>query len=357
KVADFGIAKAAVEADDLTKTNVTLGTARYLSPEQVEGGPTDARSDVYSLGVVLYEMLCGRAPFLAESDVATALKHLTATPEPPSSVNPDVPGWLDTVVLTALAKRPEARFESAAAFRRAIDKGVPVSSYADAPTPPEGIELTSAIPVVTRPPVEPVGSGGSGPGVRTGRTPLLVGAGLVGAAGLAALLFGVLGRGTPGSGPAAGAAAATGAPVAVTSAHAFDPPPGDGVEDNPDLPKLVDGNPATTWRTEFYTHAQFGNLKSGVGAYLELRNPASVSRLVIQSPAGGWRYQVYEVDGGSAPGVLSGWGSPVAGGTAGAGVTNVSLPGHPATFVLLWITDLGGSYASGLPVGELSLFS
>jgi len=357
KVADFGIAKAAVEADDLTKTNVTLGTARYLSPEQVEGGPTDARSDVYSLGVVLYEMLCGRAPFLAESDVATALKHLTATPEPPSSVNPDVPGWLDTVVLTALAKRPEARFESAAAFRRAIDKGVPVSSYADAPTPPEGIELTSAIPVVTRPPVEPVGSGGSGPGVRTGRTPLLVGAGLVGAAGLAALLFGVLGRGTPGSGPAAGAAAATGAPVAVTSAHAFDPPPGDGVEDNPDLPKLVDGNPATTWRTEFYTNAQFGNLKSGVGAYLELRNPASVSRLVIQSPAGGWRYQVYEVDGGSAPGVLSGWGSPVAGGTAGAGVTNVSLPGHPATFVLLWITDLGGSYASGLPVGELSLFS
>jgi len=355
KVADFGIAKAVVDADDLTKTNVTMGTARYLSPEQIEGRPTDARADVYSLGVVLYEMLCGRCPFEAESDMATALKHLTTTPEPPSSLNPDIPAWLDTVVLTALAKNADARFDSARSFRRALDAGIPVAIPDDAPTPASGLSTAA----VTRPaPVGPPAvKTAPAPRARRARLPLLAGAVLLAAGGLSVLLFGVLGRGPSGGGSPGASTTGSTTPLALASAHAFDPPPGDGVEDNPDLPNLIDGNPATTWHTEYYTNPQFGNLKSGVGAYLELRNPAPVSKLVIQSPDTGWRYQVYEVDTPSAPGALAGWGRPVASGSVGAATTTAALPGQPATYVLLWITNLGTSYSSGLRIGELALFS
>ncbi|MGH9065326.1 MAG: protein kinase domain-containing protein, partial [Acidimicrobiales bacterium] len=119
KVTDFGIAKAVLD-EDLTQTNATVGTARYLAPEQIEGGPSSGRTDVYALGIVVYEMLCGRPPFEADSDIALAMKHLREPPPPPSSIRPDVPGWLEAVVLRALAKDPSARFETAAGLRRAL---------------------------------------------------------------------------------------------------------------------------------------------------------------------------------------------------------------------------------------------
>jgi serine/threonine protein kinase len=122
KVADFGIAKAAL-GDDTTQTAATLGTARYLAPEQVEGGVPDHRGDIYSLGVVLYEMVCGRPPFKADNEVALALQHLRAEPPRPTAVSPAVPPWLEDIVLTALAKSPDERFGSANQLRVALDRG------------------------------------------------------------------------------------------------------------------------------------------------------------------------------------------------------------------------------------------
>lgn len=119
RVADFGIARAG--ASDITGTGSVMGTAQYLSPEQAQGKETTERSDIYSIGVILYEALTGRVPFEGESAVAVALKQVSEQPRRPSAVNPSVPPALDAVVMRALAKDPDARFIDADAFLRALD--------------------------------------------------------------------------------------------------------------------------------------------------------------------------------------------------------------------------------------------
>jgi eukaryotic-like serine/threonine-protein kinase len=119
KVADFGIARV-TEEDTITHPSAVMGSAPYLSPEQARGESADARSDLYGLGVVLYEMLVGRPPFEADSPVAIAFKHLEEDPEPPSALQSGVPPELDRIVMTALAKDPADRYESAGAFLAAL---------------------------------------------------------------------------------------------------------------------------------------------------------------------------------------------------------------------------------------------
>jgi serine/threonine-protein kinase len=124
QVTDFGIAKAAA-ADTLTGSGMVLGTAAYLSPEQARGEPVDARSDLYGLGCVLYELLCGSPPFGSGADgpqVAVAARHVREPPEPPSARNPQVDPGLDAVVLTALAKQPDQRYQSATELQAALGR-------------------------------------------------------------------------------------------------------------------------------------------------------------------------------------------------------------------------------------------
>ena len=122
KVMDFGISRAIEEAGEaLTKANVVMGSARYMSPEQVSGKDVDARSDLYSAACVIYEMIAGRSPFDAESNVDLAAKHLSDAPEPPSKFTPlEVPASLDAVILKGLAKNPDERYQSAAEFAQAL---------------------------------------------------------------------------------------------------------------------------------------------------------------------------------------------------------------------------------------------
>jgi eukaryotic-like serine/threonine-protein kinase len=120
RVADFGIARAG-ESSDITATGSVMGTAQYISPEQAQGKPTTPRSDIYSIGVILYEELTGRVPFQGDSAVAVALKQVSEAPRRPSAINPNVPPALDAVAMRALAKDPDARFKDADAFLKALD--------------------------------------------------------------------------------------------------------------------------------------------------------------------------------------------------------------------------------------------
>jgi eukaryotic-like serine/threonine-protein kinase len=114
KVTDFGIARAG--ASQMTEEGAIIGTAQYLSPEQARGAPVDQTSDLYSTGIVLFELLTGEVPFTGDSPVEIAMKHLAETPPTPSELRPDVPADLDLVVIRALAKEPADRYQSAAAM-------------------------------------------------------------------------------------------------------------------------------------------------------------------------------------------------------------------------------------------------
>jgi eukaryotic-like serine/threonine-protein kinase len=144
RVADFGIARGG-ESSDITATGSVMGTAQYLSPEQAQGKPTTPRSDIYSIGVILYEALTGRVPFEGDSAVAVALKQVSEAPRRPSAINPEIPPALDAVVMRALAKDPDARFKDADAFLKALDaaerapdKPRPQDTAAFAAVSPEG---------------------------------------------------------------------------------------------------------------------------------------------------------------------------------------------------------------------------
>ena len=119
KVADFGIARAG--ASEMTEAGSIVGTAQYLSPEQARGAPVDESSDLYSTGIVLYELLTGTVPFTGETPVEIAMKHLSQTPEPPSTRRAEIPHDLDLVVLRALAKEPSDRYRSAGDLDRDLE--------------------------------------------------------------------------------------------------------------------------------------------------------------------------------------------------------------------------------------------
>ena len=154
KLMDFGIARTESEPSKLTAAGTTLGSVNYMSPEQVKGAGIDERSDLYSVGISLYEMVTGEKPFHGDSNFSIMSAHIQQTPRPPVEVHPGLPAGLNEVILTSIAKAPEQRFQSADAFRNALKSvqgsatptQVPVKAYnpATAPTAARTAQVTSA---------------------------------------------------------------------------------------------------------------------------------------------------------------------------------------------------------------------
>jgi beta-lactam-binding protein with PASTA domain/predicted Ser/Thr protein kinase len=164
KVMDFGIARMTTGVETAPQTSAVLGTASYLSPEQAQGGPVDARTDIYSLGVVLYELLVGRPPFTGDSPVAVAFKQVNEAPIPPSQLNPDVPPRLDAVVMRALSKNPANRYQTALEFSEDLQRVIKGQEVQATPLMPAMGEATQVISrpqqtAVLPPQEEPQGSG------------------------------------------------------------------------------------------------------------------------------------------------------------------------------------------------------
>ncbi len=334
KLADFGIARL-IETDGeagLTKTDMLLGSADYLSPEQADGRPIDARTDIYSLGILLYECLTGVLPFRGEGFVAVAMKQCSEPLPDPRLTSPGVPEWLAACTIRAAAKEPAARYPDAARMEAALEGRDPG---------------TAVMPAIAMPAGEDEGDTARRRRPRRRRAiwaVCLVALVLV-AGGVGALLL--VNRDEATAPPPVAAV-----PLTISAVRDYDPQGNDKAENPGERGFAVDNDPTTAWYTEQYRDTpQFGGLKSGVGLILRLTAPAVATEMVVTSPTPG---ATFEVQGP----LVAGTREVLAKGTLSGPDQVIPLASAAASEVyVLWITSLvpdqRGGYWAG--VGQVQL--
>ncbi len=401
---DFGIAKGLDIADtDLTSDNVMMGTAKYLSPEQVRGRKLDGRADLYSLGLVLYECLAGRVPFQGETDADTALARLQRDPTDLARLRPTLPVGLINLIHRTLARNPAHRPATGADLRTAllaVDTTPPTIDGTPAEPPRRGLAPATAAAPPPRPliPGEPpatvammqpqapaprtrVGirgrqSGDSPIGDRTPSTQgvirarparglqqrwtpsLVVIGGLLAVAAIVGAILWIMLRTDGGEevGPPevtvlpedvatdvtdVPTTVAVAVPLEITQIAAWDPDGSNGSENDAQAPlALADGSGATSWSTECYSSQYMGG-KSGVGLIVTL-STASTGRLHVESVNAPYALQVFATADATPPATLDGWGQPIddKAFAASPGVIE-TVVSTPATHLLVWLTELG----------------
>jgi eukaryotic-like serine/threonine-protein kinase len=346
KVGDFGIAKAAFASGDITTTGNILGTVTYISPEQARGDEPDARSDLYSLGVVLYQLLLGRPPFAAETQIGTAMKHLQETPAPPRSIKAGIPKGLEAVILKSLEKQPGDRFSSAAEMRSALQESASGGR-------------TAVMRAMERPAVAPAGATTPAPTTSSMAAfrwliPVLIAVAAVIA--LALYLPGAIGGSDHKPGHKTSTAPGTQNPAgdkAIPVAHitAFDPE-GDGSEHQELAGAVTDGNPATAWHTQTYRSPLQGQ-KLGVGLLFDLGSNVAVNEVKIASQTPGYSF---ELRAGDRAGATETSFSVVKTVPHATGAETVTFAAQSHRYWLLWITALPGGGAGTAYINEVQFF-
>ncbi len=345
KVTDFGIARTLDVEEALTQTGTVLGTGQYLSPEQANGERGDERSDQYSLGVVIFELLTGEVPYTGGSLMAIAMRHVN---DPVPSVRerrPEVPARLDSVVACAMAKSPEDRFPSMPAMvasleaclaelpteERARDRQDDTGVIAAPPSPPAPPQAKPAAPPV---PAQRDRSRRRRPrrgGMRL--AVILLGVAGIIAAGLIALqatrddgVTGLLDGGGGGSDVR----------VQLEAVADFDPH-GDNREEHPELvASATDGNRETSWSTETYNSFE----KDGVGLVLDAGSPVELSRLTVVTDTPGFTAMII-----AGPDASEGRSRTFRRRRRSRARTSfeVDTRGEPLRYYLIWITALDGT--------------
>jgi serine/threonine-protein kinase len=320
KVTDFGIARSLDVEHGVTQTGTVLGTSNYLSPEQASGQQTTRATDVYSLGVVVYEMLTAEVPFPGENFVAVAMKHINEPPPDLLATRPDVPLRLAGAVDRALEKDPARRFPTMDQFGWELRQCLGELNAPDA-------ERTFIAP-------SPVLKESRPHRVRSprSRVPLY---GILALLAIAAIVVGVLALGGSKGKPHA-AAAAAGAPITLSALTGYDPQ-GTGGEHDSAAKNATDGNASTYWDTEHYASSSFGGLKDGVGLVLDAGRVAALKRLTVTSDTPGYTAEIRA--GASASGPFT----PDSAAQQVGSRATFTLNGKRARYYLLWITSLPSS--------------
>jgi hypothetical protein len=319
KMTDFGIARS-VDVQGVTITGTVLGTSEYIAPEQARGQRVDALTDVYSLGVVLYELLTGDVPFHGENFVAIALRHVN---EPAPSVlerRPDCPPRLALAIERAMSKRPEERFQSMYELVNELE-----ACFAELDSSSEEATMIARRPVAAP-------RRRRRPRARRRRVgvlwPIAAVAAILAVAGLAAL--GAMELREDGD----GSAAATNTPIPLRGIRAYDPPPGDNEEHDGEAGLATDGNEGTAWPTSEY-RSNLSDLKDGVGLVLDAGRAVAPKEITITTTTPGFPAEIRA--GNSATGPFE---DVVAESQTVAGPTTFDLSDAEARYFVVWITEV-----------------
>jgi eukaryotic-like serine/threonine-protein kinase len=316
KVTDFGIARSLDVQHGMTQTGTVLGTSDYIAPEQAQGQRVDEHTDVYSLGVVLYEMLTTEVPFPGENFVAVAMRHINEEPPSIRDKRPDVSPRFEAAVQRAMAKRPEDRFQTMADFCRELEANLAEAQGATVVAP--------AQPRRARAPR------------RQGANPwpiVLALLTLIAIGGVIAYLVMRNHNNNATNSPPGGGGSGT---PSLKATGAYDPY-GTGGENDSSAYKATDNDPSTYWETERYYNAPKLN-KPGVGLVLDAKATVQLHQLGVVTSTPGF---VAVIRAGDSP---TSFPVTVSSSQTVSGTATFTIAGKPHRYYLLWITRLGPSY-------------